>query len=227
MSDQSEEIIKIMTDMAKQASDDAMFDSHQVVMRKLMAESCDSWHESMDYQVSLARTQATKLFRNWAGHEPFENAHEAIVKTTASAKHFMMPVLHAAFADGVQLGHGVGHVIKKYRFFGEEGKLYELEDFRQESSLLMMSLLADYDTIEFFERHFDAGVTTLSESTGFELMEPEIANKKIWDFWNLVATGSTTHLFLAGQAYGKQMNEQEDLAAKDEGNATGEGGTTA
>lgn len=216
MSDQSDQIMEIIQALSEEL--DAILEGGSKVIKvddgpieALLNRRVPSHHAAMHFYVHEARTAAQTLVRHWLGAEPFSSAEEAVMRTQEDAKTEMMALLYRIFSDGVQLGQGTSHVVRKYRWLNQEEQIYSYRGFRQESELLAFRFSSDFDTIELFEHHWRAAQQNTLDGTGFMHFDAEEANKKIWDLWAMAALGGFTQLFLCGFDLGRKWADADVL----------------
>lgn len=153
-----------------------------------------------------------RVYRKDAGRAAPDTPQEALDRTTDLCTKSLVPLVSSAFADGVQIGHGVSHPVKKFDFFKKIDEVFEHEGFREESELFQVSISMDYDASEVIERYFKAAVTMVAAASGFMAITEKQGFNRVWDLWALSTNSASTGMFLAGVFVGKQWKEKDTLA---------------
>lgn len=153
-----------------------------------------------------------RVYRRQAGSALPETPQEAIDKTEEMCTNALVPVCRAAFADGVQVGQGISHAVKKFSFFKKLDRVFENDGFRSESEVFEMTIQMDYETSEAIERYFRAAATMVAGASGFMAITEKQTLNRVWDLWALSCSSAATGLYMAGIIVGQQWRERDTLA---------------
>jgi hypothetical protein len=178
-------------------------------------------HNAMTVVRALRR-----VYRRECGKEFPQTPQEALDRTEGPCTEKLLPVCRAAFADGVQVGHGISHAVKKFSFFKKLDEVFDHDGFREESELFQVTVQMDYAANEEIERYFKAASIMIAGASGFTSITEKHTLNRVWDLWALACNSASTGLFLAGVQVGKEWREKDTLsgilAATEKGSSNGE-----
>lgn len=164
-------------------------------------------HNAMEVVKVLRR-----IYRREAGRSLPTTPQEALDRTEDLCTKKLGEICYAAFADGVQVGHGISSPVKKYSFFKKLDKVFDHEGFRSESDLFQITVRMDFEASEAIDRYFKAAVLMIAGSSGFMSITDQHTLNRVWDLWALASNSASTGLFVAGVMVGKQWREKDTLS---------------
>lgn len=207
MSDLSEKIENALKALAEET------DSADKVV-SIQEQSClhaiDGFNGIQQHYANEIMTKIRVAYRKHAGEKPFDSPEEALNRIGTSMLRLAVPLLLTAVADGMQIGQGESYVVKKYSFMKKMSDIHDSKSFKQESQLMVVSFMSDYETVEFIEKYVKGSVEFMATKSGFMHAPSELA-MKVWDLWNMSLQSSAVGLLAAGHRIGTQYAEDKVL----------------
>lgn len=181
------------------------------------------FNEMLEFHSEQTMRNMRQAYRRMAGSAPYTSAADAEDRVRPIMLEKMLPVVAAAFADGVQLGQEKSAAYRKYKMYGQLEEIFYADIFREESEMYAVNVLTDEDTCEALRRYMDKTTHQFMHGTGFltihgpELDEPDHPDmirvtNKIWDIWYLSMRSNLIGAYHVGYAMGQRQAEDDVLS---------------